>query len=301
MKKFHKLLFTVIVITVIATAVGFTASAAEIAFGAATVSANTLNVRSSPSTDSKIVTTLSENDIVVILEKTNKEWYYINYHGSVGYVNVPYLTDILEKENFNAVAKVTGDSVNMRETPATSAKVLGTYSGGTEMTVIGINCGWYKVKYDGKTGYMRSDFMEIISGYQSAVSRSVSAATKETGNKLVDYALSYVGSRYVYGGSSPSGFDCSGFTSYVYKNFGYSISRTATQQYNNNGYTVSKSELIPGDLVFFSSNGKYITHVGIYIGEDEFVHASTSSAGVIISRLDSTYYTRAWYGAKRVA
>ena len=301
MKKFHKLLFTVMVITVIATAVGFTASAANVAYGAATVSANILNIRDNPSTDSKIITTLSENDIVVILERTSKEWYYINYHGTTGYVNVPYLTDILERENFNAVGKITGDSVNMRETPDTSAKVLGTYSGGTEMTVIGINCGWFKVKYDGKTGYMRSDYMEIISGYQSAVSRTVSSQTKETGNKLVDFALGYVGSRYVYGGASPSGFDCSGFTSYVYKNFGYSLSRTATQQYNNNGYTVSKSELIPGDLVFFSSNGKYITHVGIYIGEDEFVHASTSSAGVIISRLDSTYYTRAWYGAKRVA
>ena len=86
----------------------------------------------------------------------------------------------------------------------------------------------------------------------------------------------------------------------MYGQFGYSLSRTASQQYKNNGYSVSKSELQQGDLVFFSSNGYSVTHVGIYIGGGQFIHASTSTTGVIISDLNSSYYTRVWFGAKRI-
>jgi cell wall-associated NlpC family hydrolase len=168
------------------------------------------------------------------------------------------------------------------------------------MAVIGINEGWYKVKHDGKTGYLRSDLMDIIGGYSTSSSARVSAPT-ETGNALVDFALQYLGYSYVYGGASPSsGFDCSGFTSYVYKNFGYSLTRNATGQYRDNGVVVSKSELVPGDLVFFDAGTGKITHVGIYIGGGEFVHASSARVGVVVSSLDSSYYLNGWYGAKRV-
>jgi cell wall-associated NlpC family hydrolase len=88
---------------------------------------------------------------------------------------------------------------------------------------------------------------------------------------------------------------------YVFRQFDYSVTRTASSQYSHDGTKISKSELQPGDLVFFSSNGGYnVTHVGIYIGNNEFVHASTPKIGVVVSSLDSTYYTNVWYGAKRV-
>ncbi len=116
------------------------------------------------------------------------------------------------------------------------------------------------------------------------------------------YALQFVGCPYVYGGSSPAtGFDCSGFAYYIYGKFDYGLLRTASQQYRSNGVSVSKSQLLPGDLVFFSSNGgRSVTHVGIYVGGSRFVHASTWSTGVIISDLTSSYYIDAYYGAKRI-
>ena len=309
-----KLLLILLTVSVVSSLLLTGASAnGKIAYGAATVTGPALNIRSGPGTSYSVVSQLNEGDIVVILERTDSEWYQINYHGITGYVSVQFLRDILVAENFNAQGKITGDLVNLRARPDMSSDLLGTYPEGTVMTVIGINSGWYKVKHSGNTGYIRSDYMDIISGYtSSAASASPSsssatpgspapAANVELGQQIVDYAMGYLGSKYVYGGSSPSGFDCSGFVSYVYKNFGYSITRSATSQYRNDGVKIAKSDLSVGDLVFFSANGgSSITHVGLYIGDNEFIHASTPSSGVIISRLDSTYYLNVWYGAKRI-
>jgi cell wall-associated NlpC family hydrolase len=121
------------------------------------------------------------------------------------------------------------------------------------------------------------------------------------GQQIADFALQFAGYSYVYGSSSPeSGFDCSGLTSYVYRHFGYTISRTASQQFKNNGKPVGKEELLPGDLVFFSSDGAGVTHVGLYIGGGKFVNASNERTGVIVSSLSSDWYTKTWWGARRL-
>ena len=130
-------------------------------------------------------------------------------------------------------------------------------------------------------------------------------ATK--GEEIARYACQFEGYDYVYGEETPArGFDCSGLVYYVYKTvYGYSMHRTASTQYRYDGDYVTKSNLQPGDLVFFSSDGSGVTHVGIYVGwgkygEDTFIHASTSTTGVIYSDLGSSYYTRVYYGAKRI-
>ena len=140
----------------------------------------------------------------------------------------------------------------------------------------------------------------MSSDYVAQVDATV-AASSGKGSQIAQYALQYVGCPYVYGGSSPSGFDCSGFTTYVMKHFGYSISRTASGQMDN-GASISKSELQPGDLVFFNNgnSSKRATHVGIYTGNGQFVHASTSTTGVIISDLNSSYYSSTYVGARRL-
>lgn len=122
------------------------------------------------------------------------------------------------------------------------------------------------------------------------------------GSEIAQFAQQYVGYPYVYGGSSPSGFDCSGFVTYVCKHFGYSVNRTASAQMDN-GTAVSKSQLQPGDLVFFNNgnSSKRATHVGIYIGGNQFVHASTPTVGVIVSDMDSAYYGTGFVGARRLA
>lgn len=118
---------------------------------------------------------------------------------------------------------------------------------------------------------------------------------------LVAFAQQFIGSSYVWGGTSPSGFDCSGFVMYVYKNFGYNITRTCTTQINQ-GVEVAKDDLLPGDLVFFE--GTYATsgpsHVGIYVGEGMFIHAANSQYGVIYSDLSSPYYSRHYLSSRRV-
>lgn len=116
---------------------------------------------------------------------------------------------------------------------------------------------------------------------------------------LVAFAKSYKGYPYVYGGNGPNSFDCSGFVLYCYKHFGYSFSRRASTQYHD-GVKVAKSDLLPGDLVFFHANTSYITHVGLYIGGGLFIHAANPSQGVVIDTLESGYYSTRYYGACRI-
>lgn len=121
------------------------------------------------------------------------------------------------------------------------------------------------------------------------------------GEEIAVYAVQFNGSKYVYGAASPSvGFDCSGLAYYVYKQFGYTLPRTAHLQYRS-GTTVEKADLQPGDLVFFATyGGRSVTHVGFYIGNNQFIHAATKKNGVMISSLDNSYWKKAWVGAKRI-
>ena len=118
-----------------------------------------------------------------------------------------------------------------------------------------------------------------------------SSSSNTKGEEIVAYAKSFLGKPYVYGGSSPSGFDCSGFTSYVYKHFGYSLSRSASGQASNGTKVENMSDLKPGDLVIYKNHSlTKIGHVGIYIGDNKMIHASEPKTGVIITDIDSKAY-----------
>jgi cell wall-associated NlpC family hydrolase len=303
MKKIKTIICIILVIAMMSAFMLTTAGAAgTIAYGAGTVSASCLNIRSGPSTSDSVIGTVVRDSRLVILEQTNSVWYKINYNGTEGYVACRYLTEVVTKENFMVIGRLNGTSVRMRSGPSTDYDILGTYNTGTTFTVLGINEGWYKVRANGTTGYIRSDFIDIVSGYTvNSDPTTLSATVSENGQKIVDYALQFEGYPYVYGGADPSGFDCSGFVMYVYDHFGYTLYHGATGLYQRYGTFVdSRDQLQPGDLVFFGTGYDYCSHVGLYIGDGQFIHASTSATGVIISNLYGAWYDEMYVGAKRI-
>lgn len=123
-------------------------------------------------------------------------------------------------------------------------------------------------------------------------------ASAASGNDIVNYSKQFLGIKYLYGGTTTSGFDCSGYTQYVYKNAGITLSRTAATQYRE-GVSVSKSNLQAGDLVFFNNLG-YTSHVGIYVGNNQFISATSSKGIAIVSINDPYYWGKYYIGAKRI-
>ena len=124
--------------------------------------------------------------------------------------------------------------------------------------------------------------------------------TNKSADAIVAYAKTFQGYPYVYGSNGPSSFDCSGFVQYVYKHFGYSLSRSSKTQAND-GVAVSKSNLQPGDILIFKNTAKTeIGHVGIYIGNGQFIHASNPRTGVTIASLSSASYQQRYVTARRI-
>lgn len=137
--------------------------------------------------------------------------------------------------------------------------------------------------------------------FYSAWEENPTEPQRYLGEDVAEYALQYVGCRYVRGGQGPRKFDCSGFVYYVYKHFGYDLKPGARNQWSMLDQRISKDDLLPGDLLFFSRNGRAssIFHVGIYIGDGQFVHAANSSDGLIVTDIDHAWYANRYLGAKR--
>lgn len=198
-------------------------------------------------------------------------------------------------------------SAHFRSGPSTSSQSLGKLPKNTKITITGEENGWYKVSYNGKEGYISKSLVTegeppaTTSSRSQEEPRSATTTTAQaSSNNVVQVAESYEGSRYVSGGSSPSGFDCSGFTQYVYGKCGITLSRTSYTQATQ-GTAVGKSELQPGDLLLFHYYGSSsIGHVGIYVGNGKFIHAANSNRGVVYDSIESGYYADNYAGARRL-
>ncbi len=261
--------------------------------GAASVSVERLSLRAQPSMDASILALTKQDTLVVVGEKLDESWYKVVYRGATGYVPVESLSFSEKLEGGFGIGSVFGSGVRMLEGANEAARVTGIFEHGTEMQVLGVYGNWYKVKCGGQTGFIFSDCFALNGGVADA------GLSAEAGQAIADAAMQYLDTPYVWAGASPSGFDCSGLVYYLYRQYGYTTGRTAADIYTNGSF-IENDQLQPGDAVCFTSSSNAIGHVGIYIGDGQFIHASSGSGRVIISALDESYYTSHYVGARRL-
>ena len=299
MKPFKRLLTVLLTVSILASTLAVGASAIELKTGIGVVETNGLRLRAKPNTDAEILANASYGDNVVIIRQVDN-WYLVDYNLIIGYMSADYIT-FKERENVElGYGIVESGSVNLREKPDVNGAKLATLNVGETAYIIGLNCGWYKVQYEGMTGYIRSDLLALTEApkYNSHASVGSAPVVNTVGQQLVAYAQNFIGVPYVWGGTTTKGFDCSGFTQYVFKQMGYSLNRTAAQQLKNG---TSVTNLQPGDLVFFTntySTSAAASHVGIYMGDNLFIHAA--NGGVKITSMDHEYYAPRYIGARRI-
>ncbi|MDU2132024.1 MAG: NlpC/P60 family protein, partial [Finegoldia magna] len=264
-------------------------------------------------------------------------WFKTSVNGNNGFISIKYLQNSKIEEKQNDKLQIseakkkeqvnksnstkfegtnyTGyvkESVNVRDKDSMDSNVVSVLKKGTKVSGIKGNY-WLKlsegryvsVNYiqDSKVESNQTKNTEVKDSYKKdSNSKVVRSNEGGSGSAVAQAAYNYLGERYVWGSAQPGvGFDCSGLTSYLYnKVCGISLYRNSAAQ-SNNGYPVSKSNLKQGDLLFFSTNGSgSISHVGIYVGNGKMIHASTPSTGVIISDIDSNYYSNTFVTARRI-
>lgn len=316
------------------------ASAADI--GTATVNTDVLRLRAQANTQSTILDMAERGRNVTLLEDAGDGWYKVRLGNTVGYMSGEFLNVTLtsaaaeetpaQAEEAAVPEEVPADTapeeaapaedpadepaplygkvdvgnsvLNVRSGPGTDHAKLGTLANGRYLELLAQEDGWYRFRFGEADGYVSSEYITLVAESDLP---SWFLASGETdgglGTDIVDYAKSFLGVPYRWGGTSPSGFDCSGLVYYVYKHFGYALNRGATGQLSNGVSVGSMYDLIPGDLVFFY-DGKVstpVSHVGIYIGDGQFIHASTGDGrDVQIDPLFTGHYAKKYVYGRRI-
>lgn len=294
--------------------------------GRVNTTTSNLNMRKNAKLTSTVVAKLSPGTTVDILDNKTNGWYYVSANGKNGYVKSEYITLISSNSsstttqtsnsqststttttsdiNNGKIATVNATALNVRTGNGLSSSIITrAYSGNTVAILNTESNGWYKVSLSsGVTGWCNGKYLTNFRTGTISTQSSNTLTTNATSKAqaVINIAKSKLGNKYVWGGSGPNNFDCSGLTQYAFKNgANINIPRTSSSQATAGTY-VSKSNLQPGDLVFFSNNGKTINHVGLYIGNNQMIHSPKPGDVVKIQRIDTTYYKNAYVTARRV-
>ena len=236
-----------------------------------------------------------------------------------------------EVTELNKTGYVSSDGLNIRTEPNTSSEIIHRLSFNAKLTITGEIENWYQINYQDQVGYVSKKYIsdtrlpettsrggvdrtaktntsqetekkeEVSSTQNNVEEQKTTSNSNVTGAQVVEYAKQYLGYKYRAGGATPStGFDCSGFTSYVFKHFGISLNRSSSGQIKN-GIAVEKNNLQQGDILVYKNESKTaIGHVGIYIGNGNFIHSANKKEGVKITSTSSNYYSQRYVGARRV-
>ena len=272
-----------------------------------TITGSVVNVRKGAGTSYSVIGKLIRGDIVDVIEQ-GAAWTKISIGTRDGYVSNDYIsvTSVAAASSKPKTVSglITGSLVRIRAGASTESEILFEVPENTQVLIMDPSSSWMKVIYQGRIGYVSSDYIKVI---DSETSRSLSSARPNSdaaslAEEIIAYGKEFLGVKYKYGGSSPSGFDCGGFVKYVLAEFGYKLPMGATSQYNTTSVLthIKRSELMPGDLVYWRSrSSKKIQHTGIYIGNNKFIHASSPGDVVKIDSMASGYYDTYYYGAAR--
>ena len=289
-----------------------------------TVTASTLNIRSGASTSYSIVTKAYKGNTVEILESSNG-WHKVKLsNGKIGWASAQYIStssvdnttngntsqESTQTPSTGKKGTVTASALNIRSGASTSSSIVTKAYKGNTVEILESSNGWHKVKLsNGKIGWASTQYISTSGDNTNSGNTSQESTQSPSNNQsntsskvqaIVNTAKAQIGKKKAWGAEGPNAFDCSGLTYYIYKQNGITIPRTSREQ-SNFGTTVSKSNLQPGDLLFFSTDGSGgVSHVGIYVGNGQMVHVSSSKNSVISTSINTSYWQKAYIRAKRV-
>ncbi len=261
--------------------------------GMSVISSGNLNIRQEASTDSEVIGILTNHNACELLEDAG-EWYKVTSGKVTGYVNKQYLVtgdeaEAIAQQEIKTVATVNTETLNVRAEKSTEAAVLSQVGNSEAFTVNSVADGWVEISVDDSVGYISQDYVTLAQALPTAKTIEqvkYGDGVSDVRTSVVSYALQFVGNRYVWGGTSlEKGIDCSGFTMRILGKYGISLPHSSKAQ-PSYGTKISASEAKPGDLFFYGS-GRSISHVAIYIGNGQIVHASNKRDGIKVS---NAYY-----------
>lgn len=261
--------------------------------GMSVISSGNLNIRQEASTDSEVIGILTNHNACELLEDAG-EWYKVTSGKVTGYVNKQYLVtgdeaEAIAEQEIKTVATVNTETLNVRAEKSTEAAVLSQVGNSEAFTVNSVVDGWVEISVDDSVGYISQDYVTLAQALPTAKTIEqvkYGDGVSDVRASVVSYALQFVGNRYVWGGTSlEKGIDCSGFTMRILGKYGISLPHSSKAQ-PSYGKKISASEAKPGDLFFYGS-GRSISHVAIYIGNGQIVHASNKRDGIKVS---NAYY-----------
>ena len=257
--------------------------------GMSVISSGNLNIRQEASTDSEVVGILTNHNACELLEDAG-DWYKVTSGKVTGYVSKQYLVtgdeaESIAEQEIKTVATVNTETLNVRAEKSTEAAVLSQVGNSEAFTVNSVADGWVEISVDDSVGYISQDYVTLAQALPTAKTIEqvkYGDGVSDVRASVVSYALQFVGNRYVWGGTSlENGIDCSGFTMRILGKYGVSLPHSSKAQ-PSCGTKISASDAKPGDLFFYGS-GRSISHVAIYIGNGQIVHASNKRDGIKVS------------------